>query len=76
MNKERRKSVRDAMDLIEQGKEAILAIAEEEREYYENMPENMQEGEKGTRASEIAESLEDLEMSLDEIINTLEEACN
>lgn len=46
MNKARRKELQRAEKLIEEAKEIIDSCRDEEEEYKENMPENMQYGEK------------------------------
>lgn len=79
MNKDRRKRI-SAIDtatikakadelksLIESAKEEYEGIRDEEQDYYDNMPENVQGGEKGDLAQEAIDTL-------DTIINALEEA--
>lgn len=71
MNAARRKELSKAIDLIEQAKEIISAVAEEEREAYENLPEGLQESEMGEKMNEIADDLEYVD--LDEVIDTIQE---
>lgn len=40
MNRQRRKELGKAFDMIEQAKEIIEAVKEEEKESYENLPDN------------------------------------
>lgn len=84
MNETRRKNIREAITLLQAVVEAydraytlIEDAASEEREYFDNMPENMQEGERGQRASEAADLLEIVRdemsgFSVDDTISTLE----
>jgi hypothetical protein len=65
MNKQRRAAVTAALSELsdlqvraESLKETIIEIAREEREYFDNMPEAIQAGEKGSAAEEAASSLE------------------
>ena len=93
MNAARRKRIDDALALLrpltdkmqeiqaewEEAKSIIDEVAEGEREYYDNMPENMQSSDKGSRADEVASNLESIELDLDgidfeEVITALEEA--
>lgn len=74
MNATRRKALGQAIDLIEKFKSdfeelksIVEAAASEEREYYDNMPENMQNGDKGQQADTAAEALEDVQSTLDGI---------
>lgn len=71
MNAARRKELNKAIDLIEQAKEIISAVAEEEREAYDNLPEGLQESEMGEKMNEIADDLEYVD--LDEVIDTIQE---
>lgn len=71
MNAARRKELSKAIDLIEQAKEIISAVAEEEREAYDNLPEGLQESEMGEKMNEIADDLEYVD--LDEVIDTIQE---
>lgn len=75
MNKDRRKKISDLISAMEDLKEQADNIASEEREYYDNMPENMQSGDKGQTASDAADALEsavtDLESAIDNLNNAL-----
>lgn len=71
MNAARRKELSKAIDLIEQAKEIISAVAEEEREAYDNLPEGLQESEMGEKMNEIADDLEYVD--LDEVVDTIQE---
>ena len=66
MNNTRRKQIDEAISKLDEAREIIVVIAEEERDYYDNMPENMQSGEKGERADEVASSLEEIESTMDD----------
>lgn len=86
MNKERRKAIESALadilkarDIIADAKSALETARDEERDYFDNMPESLQGGDKGERASaaadaldEVCSSLEDMESAFDDI----ESNCN
>ena len=100
MNKERRKLLADALAKIEPAKELleqIQALLEEiktsveeakdaEQEYFDNMPESLQQGERGQGAEAAVSTLEEAfnslenmidafgEIDLDEIASQIEEA--
>lgn len=80
MNNERRKAIdailvdltllQEAVDKLpgaDDIKTAIEEVAEQEREYYDNMHENLQGGEKGTAADEAATNLEEAANECDEL---------
>jgi len=77
MNKDRRKKLNDIIAILEDAKEALDNCASEEREYFENMPENMQSSDKACNAENAAGELESavgyLECALDNINNALEQ---
>lgn len=71
MNKGRREEVNKAIGLLEEAVAILDTIAGDEREYYDNMPENMQSGDKGMTADEAASSLETARDSTQEALTEL-----
>lgn len=71
MNKERRKKIGKAIEALEEIKEIIEILKDEEQEYFDNMPDNLRESEKGNRAEEDVGSLESAEDSLQSSIEYL-----
>ena len=72
MNAERRKQIDAAILLVayaqeakSAAQEAIDEIAQAEREYFDNMPESLQAGEKGRCAEEVSDALDEAVSSLD-----------
>lgn len=74
MNNQRRKEINKAVGLIEEAKAILGQAQEEEQEYYDNMPESFQNGEKGERASATADNLQSAVDSLEEALSAVEEA--
>ena len=62
MNKNRRQRISTILSELE-------GIMEEEQEYFENIPENMQDGE---RAEKSQESIDQLEYAIDALQSCLE----
>lgn len=60
MNASRRKIIKEAQALVERAAELLEQAACEEREYYDAMPEAIQSGDKGDRASEVADALDEM----------------
>jgi len=73
MNKQRRKWLEDVIAKIEEAQSEVQNIAEEERESFDNMPEGLQEGERGQQISENADDLEGVDSDFDSILETLNE---
>ena len=86
MNEERRKELSKAIkilesikDQIEEAQNIVSQASEEEREYYDNMPEGLQQSERGYRAEEAAGALEEAsgtleEFDIEELISQIETA--
>jgi hypothetical protein len=74
MNKERRAELQKAADLLSEAKDLIQLASEDERDYYDNMPEALQGGDKGTRADEVASELEDIASEIDDLMNRVSDA--
>lgn len=74
MNKERRKEIERAISMLLEA-EAILSEArDQEQEYYDNMPENLQGSEKGDTAAQAASELEDACSNVEDAIRAAENA--
>jgi hypothetical protein len=71
MNAQRRQALSKVIAILEEGSANLGAIAEEEQETFDNMPEGLQSGATGARTEEIAEALRDATDALDEIISNL-----
>jgi hypothetical protein len=74
MNAARRKDLEKARGMIEEAKAILEQTAEGEREYYDNMPESMQSGDKGEKADVAASALEEAVEECDGILEKIETA--
>lgn len=74
MNKERRKVLDQARALIDQAHALVDQAATEERGYYDAMHENLQSGERGTKADATADALEELASDLEDVGTRIDEA--
>jgi len=72
MNKARRKALRGVVDTIMDARAALEPLTDEETEYRDNMPENLQGSEKAERADESASALENALDSLDDAVEQIE----
>lgn len=75
MNRIRRKALNDIKDQIEMLRCTLEQLAEEEEEYHDNMPENLQGSERYEKADEACDSLNSALDSLDEAVEHIDEAC-
>ena len=73
MNKQRRNRLQKVIDQLEELKVEVSSICEEEKEAYDNMPESLQDGERGSQMYENISTLEDQESNFDELIENLQE---
>ena len=76
MNCSRRKSLREAVSLIEQAVSIIESVSESEQDALDNIPENFQSGDRAVRMEEVvdlmdssAESLESVKSDLESILS-------
>ncbi len=76
MNAQRRKAIAALQSKLEDLAGEVTAIAEEEREYYDNMPEAFQQGEKGDAAESAASTLEEVAGELENLVSQLDDAAN
>lgn len=74
MNAERRKRIEKVRADLSNLKAEIEAIAQDERDYADNMPENMQSGDRHDRAEEAADALDEAASNCDDVDTSLETA--
>lgn len=74
MNTQRRKQIEGIKTKLEEAKADIETLQSEEQDYHDNMPESIQAGEKGDRASEAADQLQSAADAIEEVTGYLEEA--
>lgn len=72
MNKARRKELEELYDIIYEAKDRLEMLHDEEEEYRDNIPENLQGSERYERAEEAEEAVD----ALDSAMSSLEEALN
>jgi hypothetical protein len=68
MNKARLKAIRIVGDEIEFQLAALNLLIAEENEYFDNMPQSIQESEKGDAAYSRIQELEDIAANLESLI--------
>lgn len=71
MNNLRRKRIAKLVDMLSNVKEAFDSIAEDEEEYIDNIPENLQNSFRYEEAEEALYNLNEVVSSLDDVIETL-----
>lgn len=83
MNKERRNELTAIMASIERIRMEVeevqgllQGVADAEQEAFDNLPEGLQQAEKGQRTEEIASNLAETAYTLENIVSELEEANN
>lgn len=65
MNKIRRKEIARAIELMEQAREILESVRDEEQEAYDNMPESLQGSERGEAMDGYIWTIEEVMESLD-----------
>ena len=74
MNKQRRREIDLIIAKIEDAKIHLENIIQEEQDFLDNMPENMQAGDRGQKSEEAVSNLETALDQLDESVSSLIEA--
>ena len=72
MNKERRKEIEKAKSLLVEAHSILETCLDEEQNYYDNMPESLQDGDKGQAAQEAGENLSGAAESVGEALEYLD----
>lgn len=65
--KARRKKLGEIIDQLENLREDLDAVASEEREAYDNLPESLQESDRGCAMEEAADEFDDICGELDDL---------
>ena len=74
MNAQRRRAISKLIEQIEGIQQDIEMYKDEEEECYYNLPEGIQESERGEAMPDAISQLEDAYNSLDDVLSYLEEA--
>ena len=73
MNMVRRNTIREIRETLSGQLDRLEDALNEEREYYDNMPEGLQGSERGEAAEEAIDTLESAYTAIDEAINYFDE---
>lgn len=73
MNKERRKKLQEAQYLLSNVMNIVMEVQSEEAEAFENLPESLQESERGEQMHEYMDALEEAKDSLEEVWDSIDE---
>lgn len=74
MNARRRKTIAAIIAALEDLQPSLDEVAEEEREAFDNLPESLQDSDRGQSMSASADCLEEAQSSLEEVLDQLQEA--
>ncbi len=73
MNNVRRKRIGEAMKHLSLARELLETVRDEEQEAYDNLPENLQESERGQKMEEAVDTLDTAVSDLENVESSLEE---
>lgn len=73
MNAERRKKLKNVIDNLNTALSSIEEIKDEEQDSYDNLPEGIQDGERGDQMQENIDNLDTAYNDLDDVITELQE---
>lgn len=75
MNPERRKQLQDAIGTLNKAKDEVDSVRSEEQDSYDNLAENFQQGEQGSRMENAIGEMEEVVSEIDTLTEKLEELC-
>lgn len=73
MNKQRRQDVKSVIRIIKNAISTLENIKEDEEDYFDNMPENLQYSMRGQDSEEFIDDMEDALEALNKSVECLEE---
>lgn len=74
MNKTRRQQLNELAEKIRELNDEVETLRAEEQDYYDNMPESFQDGEKGERAQDAIDAMDEALEYLDNAADSLDSA--
>lgn len=72
MNAKRRKQLANAVEVLNNVLELLEEVTADEQDAYDNLPESIQESERGETMQENVDDIEDASSSLQDIIDQLQ----
>ncbi len=73
MNRQRRKRLTEAFEKVAEAMEILEDVVEEEKESYENLPDNFRDGDRGEEMQGYIEMLEEAYGYLDDANSVIEQ---
>ena len=74
MNAQRRKELDQIWELVAEARDRLESVKDDEEDYKDNIPENLQGSERYERAEEVVYNLENALDELNSVLETIEEA--
>lgn len=74
MNRDRRNQISEALNELSNLKDVIEALAADEQDSFDAMPEGLQNSDRGTQSEEAASALDEAGALLSDILDLLEQA--
>ena len=71
MNKARRKRIEKVVNLLEELRDELESVKDEEQTAYDNMPESLRESERGESMQEAVDTLDDINTDFENLIENV-----
>ncbi len=75
MNDERRKKLASVIALLDEARGLIDEVKDDEQEAFDNMPEALQQSDKGQLAEDVINDLDNVSCALEGVVEDLSNAC-
>jgi len=72
MNKDRRNQIKKVINMLQNAKEILNSICDEEQDAYDNMPENLQGSMRASDMEDAISEMSDALDAIDDVCDTLE----
>ena len=72
MNKDRRNQIKKVISMLQNAKEILNSICDEEQDAYDNMPENLQGSMRASDMEDAISEMSDALDAIDDVCDTLE----
>lgn len=73
MNKERRKELNRAHQMVSEANSIVKSVCDDEQDAFDNMPEGLQQGERGEKMEENVQLLDEAVDTLENVFSDLSE---
>lgn len=76
MNNKRRDRIREVIKKLESCKSELIDIKDEEQQSFDNLPESLQDSDKGETMQDVVDAIDSIDNDMSDIIDSVKELLN